>query len=375
MPVRFSSRLRTRRGSLVGIAPQFVALGSGSASNPVFTGPLVSALQQFEATGVGSFNSGSVDGNDGLIVSNYASYDPDAAQVISLDVNSTIPNWGTYGGGNITYANESWWNGTAPVAKMFPPTIADAGSGFGSIDFWKNASKVVRQMNIRWEYQLSSAFCANSVNHPKFIIVRSYANFNTGDQPSYRPMMFLENMQESGNPTIDIDDTLFLCVAQNTFRMFSSTNIVPGPTTADIVDGGPTGPATYCSMRQPFYHAATSGADGVGNPILPVSEIVCLEMRINTQATTDEPNGVVAFRLYRRNGQTFERGIAWTYHPGYPMETYIADIDMFGGGYFNGANPSDPNLWSKMGRRITLGFNYQPLVGRAWIGPPTGFVT
>ncbi len=50
--------------------------------------------------------SGSVDGNDGLVVSDFANFDPDAAQIISLDVNSTLTQKNSTGA-SVSIADES----------------------------------------------------------------------------------------------------------------------------------------------------------------------------------------------------------------------------------------------------------------------------
>lgn len=328
-------------------------------------------LGTYSATATATTATGS-DGNDGLVVSNYAAYDPDAASIISLDINNTIPNWGSNGGASMSFANESWWNGTAPVCTLRPPTINDQNSGFGAIPFWKNGTKIVRQLNVRWEWHCSPIFCQNVRNYPKFIILRAYPELNgsTSTTPT-RPMLQMENFIESGT-AIDLQDTVAMSITQDTFRMFSSTNITPAPTRAQ--DNG-SDPTTAPATRQPVYFSATAGVDGAGNPILATTEIVTIEMRINVMPTSDEPNGVNAFRISRRNGQVFERACAWTWAPSKTVGThYIADLDSMGGGYYNNANANDPNLWTKMGRRLTLGFNLQPTVGRYWMGPAQGFV-
>lgn len=312
-------------------------------------------------------------GNDGLVVSDYANYDPDAAQIISLDVNNTIPNWGTAGGASITFANESWWNGTEPVATMFPPTTGDQASGFGSIPFWKSATKAVRQLNFRIEFRASDAFCADTTEMPKFFIFRSARTLNISAPVDDRPMSFWIH----GNYDASLAaNTICLCPAIGTLRMHSSTNIVPAANYQDRIDSGNTDPGTSQTMAQPFYIRATSGTDGSGNPILAASEIICIEYRINVMATADEPDGVVGYRVYRRNGAVYERCCAWNWDQNYLVDTnYIYDIDTMGGGYFNLANSGAADIWTKIGRRMTMAFNLQPTVGRSWIGPPTGFVT
>ena len=337
-------------GTLLSSAPDFICVGTGATAAP---------------------GGGGGDANDGLILTNYASYDPDAAEFISLDVHSSIPNWGTNGGSNIVIQNEPWWNGVAPVATIYPPTTGDRACGFGAFPFWKGASKSVKQINFRIEYLVSDLFCGNSINHPKFFIFRCANSLDVMSPLGYRPMLFLENMLEGYN----IDNTIALAPAIGTVRMYTSTNVVPAVTFAEREASGNNNPGTFATVPCPFYHRATAGADGAGNPILVASEIVCLEIRINVNATADEPNGVVGYRVYRRNGQIFERCCAITWDENYPVGSlFIADIDTFGGGYFNGANAANAGLYTKIGRRISVATNYQPTVGRAWKGPPELFV-
>lgn len=325
----------------------------------------------------GGGGGGQGDGNDGLIVSNYASFDPDANSIISFDINSTLPNWANSGGAIMRFNTaETWWSGTTNVVTMHPPTTSDQGSGLGEFILWKNATKAIRQLNFRFEWYCSNNYCLNSTTYPKFVLTKTHTEFQSiPTLPADRPMFFLENMTESGNGSVDIADTIQFAPAQGTLRMYSRNNITPAVTSAQWVDGGPTGPATYCSMPQPFYVRATSGTDGYGNPIIAASEIICIEMRVNVMATTDEPNGVIGMRVYRRSGAVYERCCAWTWDGAKTVDTnYFRDIEQFGGGYYNVGQASSPDLWTKVGRRCTIGMNLSPTVGRYWMGPPEGFV-
>lgn len=322
-----------------------------------------------------SVSAGGGGDNDGLIVTDYANYDPDDAQIISLDINSTIPNWGTNGGANITFANETWWSGASvPVATLFPPTSSDQASGFGAIDFWKSGTKAVRQLNFRIEFRVSDLFCDDGSNYPKFFIFRCASTLNPAASLNYRPMIFIAH----GNQDADLGapDAICFSPAIGTLRMYSSTNIVPAPNAADRIASGDTDPGTFAIMNQPFYVAASAGTANGSKPILDADEYLCMEIRLQMMSTTDEPDGFVGFRVTRQNGSVYERGCSITWDDSYPVDTlYIADIDNMGGGYYNLANSGSASLWMKNGRRFTMGFNVQPTVGRAWIGPPTGFVT
>lgn len=328
------------------------------------------------STASATTTTSSTGDNDGLIVTNFSSFDPDAAQIISVDINSTIPT-ALSTGASVSVATEAWWNGTTGVATIRPPTIADGYAGFNGINLWKSATKTIRQLNMRWEWRASDAFCANAASMPKWLILRCYRALNTGATID-RPMLYINHMNDGGtSASLHIADSLVVGPAQGTVRMFSSANNSPALPYTSINDSTL---ATYPAMRQPFYVRATSGTDGAGNPIVDNDEHLCFELRVQAMSTTDEPEGVVGFRMTRRNGQTVERCCPFTWWPtgagGGPLinTSFIGDIDVIGGGYFNVANSGDPNIWNKIGRRMTFGFNLSPTVGRAWMGPPTGFV-
>lgn len=379
MALRFTSRTKPRRGNVTASVPGLLAVGSGSAGNPTFSGIITADTPGMVALGSGSFTGGSSgEGNDGLVVTNYATYDPDNAIIQSLDVNSTLPNWGSAGGSSIAFNSGAWWNGTTGVARMRPPTVESA-SGLGDFQVWKNATKAVRQLNLRFEWRPSALYCSQ-LGLPKFLLIRSYRQLQTVPTvPVVRPMFYLCQTNESGSGNhdgpFDIQNAIHLVPAQGTNRCYMDYNMVPAPTGAQWQPG--ITPTTYQNMRCPFYYRATSGVDSGGNPILEANEIVCIEARFQAMETSGEPNGIIGFRVTRRNGQVFERCCGWTWDDnGISVnEAYIETIEQFGGGYYNVGDPSNPAVYTEVGRRITIATNYQPTVGRAWIGPPEGFVT
>lgn len=331
------------------------------------------------STASATTQSGSGDANDGLIVTNFSSYDPDAAQTISVDINSTVPT-AISGGGTVSVANEAWWNGTTGVATIRPPTTGNAYAGFNGINFWKSATKVVRQVNIRWEWRASDLYCTDSTQMPKWLILNTYRALNVNAQVD-RPMLYINHMNDGGtNPSLHVANSVVFSPAQGTVRYFSATNITPAPSSYSGRSDSTYN--TYPAMRQPIYVRATAGTDGAGNPIIDADEYLCAEMRVNVMSTTDEPGGTIGVRLTRRNGLWVERVCAFRWwdtenDPGGQPNVntnYIGFVDVMGGGYFNNANSGDTNIWNKLGRRMTFSTNYQPTVGRAWIGPPEGFV-
>jgi hypothetical protein len=308
--------------------------------------------------------------NDGLVITNYADYDPDDAPLISIDLNNTVPNWGTTGGAQVSYRTGSWWNSSnVPLIDFFPPTI-EQSSGLGELFLWKNATKAVRQLNIRFEWQPTAAFCSNSTSLPKFIIVNTSRSLVSTNNAVDRPMLYLGHAIE-GDTQFQIPDVLTLCPAQGTTRCFSASDPSPAHTAYNFPD-----PVSFMNQPQPMYWRATAGSDSAGNPIIPASEVVVVEMRVNVMATTDEPNGFIGYRVYRRNGQFFGRGCAWIWGDAdeQPNQAYIMSIQQMGGGYYNIGQPHNANIKTTMGRRLTLGTNLSPSLGRYWVGPPTGFV-
>jgi hypothetical protein len=316
------------------------------------------------------------DDNDGLVVTNFANFDPDDASIISIDINSTVPTRST-NGAIVTAATESWWNGNTGVITMRPPTGGDSYSGIGQINFWKNATKAIRQFNMRWEVKFSDLHLLNGAQLPKLMILVCHDALDVFSEYD-RPMLFTEHAHLADNASNNVQDALVMCPSQGTVRCFSSTNITPAATQQNLANEQVY---SYYNVPMPFYLRATAGTGPGGNPIVDADEILCVEVRINTQATTGESQGVIAYRVTRRNGHVSERACAWTYWDpvaaGDPVinRNFISYLDVMGGGYYNNAQATNVNLWTKMGRRMTFGFNLNPTVGRHFIGPPTGFVT
>lgn len=341
---------------------------SGTASTTVNTTVDCNGVSDVFSSTTAAGGGGS--GNDGFIVTNGSTYNATTAQIQSIDINSNLPV-ALSSGASVNYATESWWNGTTTVGTFTPPTGNDAYAGFSNISFWNNATNVVRQVNVRWEFKLSDADLLNSAALPKWLIIDTYRELSTGETVlKDRPMLYLAHMTEADNAGNRIDNALTAVPAQGTVRCFLSSNVTPAPT-AD--SGNCTG---YQNQRQQWQVRATAGTDGSGNPIVDNDEYMVVEMRVNVMGTTDEPNGVIAMRIYRQNGTVFERATAWTNTPNDQGErplintNYIARIDVGGGGYYNLGSTGQA---VKIGRRLTLATNYQPTTGRAWLGPPEGF--
>lgn len=329
----------------------------------------------------------STSGNDGFIVTDGRTYNSATAQVQSIDVNSVMPTR-ISGNASVTYATETWWNGTATVGTFKPATnISDTYCGFGGFGTWNNATRVVRQINVRWEFKLSDQHLIAPLGPPggpgggtalpKWLIINTRRELTTNDAAlSDRPMLFLARMNEADSNSNQVANALTSVVAQDTVRCFAATNQVPAPNYDASGTTGYQNQLVQCIR-------ATGGTTTNGQPIVDNDEYMCVEVRVNVMGTSDEPNGVIAHRIYRRSSTAavFERATAWTNTPNESGErpiintNYIEGIDVGGGGYYNDPSPAgDTQKWTKIGRRITIATNYQPTLGRAWLGPPEGFV-
>jgi hypothetical protein len=337
------------------------------------------AVRARSATGIFDSSPPVTDDNDGLIITDYANYDPDAADFMSLDVNSTLPNMNGFNGGIVTFEQRQWWNGSnVNVCKMRPPTTGESRSGLGGLlTGWplsKGGTKSVRQLNFRIEALFSDLFVTEASQYPKYFIFLLKDQLSPGaPNVNKRPMFFIAHGNQDSN--LGVPDSIVFSPAAGTLRMYSSTDIIPAADANDRIASGDTNPGTFATMHQPLYIRATAGSDSQGNPIIPTSEIICFEVRLQMMSTVDEPGGLIGFRIYRRNGQIITRCASMLWDDTYTPNTFFIDgIDSFGGGYYNNGQPTDPNKWSMVGRRISIAFNYMPTVGRAWKGPPTGFV-
>jgi hypothetical protein len=56
-----------------------------------------------------------------------------------------------------------------------------------------------------------------------------------------------------------------------------------------------------------------------GRPLIEFNEVVTFEVRLISKSTTAYPRGLIAYRLYRENGETYEQGIPWNLDTNVPL--------------------------------------------------------
>ena len=102
MAFRYVSRPRTRSGILLASMPSLSALGTGSASNPVFSGSLIASLaSSFTATASGIFVPPDVGGGSTIVPTHYVEVDAGGSGIGTISNPFTLaqacalaqPNW------------------------------------------------------------------------------------------------------------------------------------------------------------------------------------------------------------------------------------------------------------------------------------------
>jgi hypothetical protein len=364
-------------------APRNDGTGAGGAGDPTGSGG-ASGQAGVGGGGVGGASSSAGGGSQGSgggtggaggafdgigVISAYAARDLEANPITSFDVaNNDMPHWGTTGGSSVTHETGTWWDG-GDSYRLHPPTTQQS-SGIGSIDnLWKNGTFEIKKFNFRFEFQAGPNYYSTVSGFPKWVIVHAgpLEPFQGPRSPT-RPMLYMAMATEADNPA---NHTNGMCIApaQGTSRCFSEHT---------HSEAGDPGTSYYQNQPQPVYFYDSPGTGVGGGPIVAASEIVTVEMRMQSWSTDQYPNGVIGWRVYRRNGEVYERSCAWNWEAGHPLDhCFFAEIQQFGGGYYNIGSPYHADRYTRVGGLITLAANLPDNSGLdsdGWLGPRAGFL-
>lgn len=307
----------------------------------------------------GEGGGGTSTGCGEAVVGGYAALNLADHPVYSIDMAlQDYPLWAAQGSGEVTEHEVGiWWDG-GDALRTHPPTVEQLGSGIGALsNLWRDATLEIRELNFRFEFQMGPEYCSRTNgNLPKFVIAHSTTSLNPSADAVARPMLYWREIDTADNPKFNRPNTLGICPAQGTWQSWSET---------EYSEDGTAWPMQF----QPVYWADAADTFG-GAPVLDATEIVTIEMRMIAIATAEYPRGLIAVRVYRRNGDVFERGMPWDRDENHPVGiSYIQEIQMFGGGYYNNANAFHENNYTRIGGHITLARNCG-----GWLGPRAGFV-
>ncbi|MBX3190618.1 MAG: hypothetical protein KF819_26695 [Labilithrix sp.] len=326
--------------------------GGGSSAGPGSDG----GSGAFDAEAGAKLDAG---GPQSGFIGSYANLNLQAHAIYSIDMAlMDYPQWTFAPDSGETRVHEvgTWWDG-GDALRMHPPTVSERGSGIGAItNLWRNATFAIRELNFRFEWQAGPEYCSRSQLTPKFVIAHSSPALDIGSPVRNRPMLYLPQVNEADNATLNRANTLTIVPAQGTVRSFS-------------LDPYSENGTYYGNQVQPFYFANTDGTFN-GRPVIGANQVITFEMRMLAIGTAAHPRGLIAVRTYLRNGAVYERGCPWDWDAAATLNTsYLNEIQMFGGGYFNVGNPAHPNNYTRVGGLITLAANHG-----GWLGPRPGFV-
>lgn len=272
-----------------------------------------------------------------------------------------MPGHGTY-----QRVQSGWYDGGA-YCRMTPPTIDGPALGIALYGLWRGASVIMQDFNLRFEWRGGPGL-GSRWRGSKFIIVHSRRQLDGEGGANDRPIMMSNNVNGMDNVSIRRPNTYSMAPSQGTTQGWG-----PGPY-GDTRQ--PAGNLDYWPWsRQPFY-ITDSGDTGryLDSPLIAGGEIVTVEMRCISVPFVDpvmgpRPRGLIAYRVYRRNGEVSESGIPWNWDAPVPLGAYLSEVQLLGCGQYNDAVPSHPDVWMDVGGVITVarGLN-------GWLGPRRSFL-
>jgi hypothetical protein len=263
------------------------------------------------------------------------------------------------GTGTNTHHATGWWDNSA-YTRIVPPTEDGLERGVAVRGLDPDATLGIQVFNLRFEWRGGPQTASAVGEGPKFLIAHSRRTLTVGD-PDDRPMLYLTTMMTADMNVFNRPDTLVVGPAQGTTKGWSD----------DVY--ADSSPPLYFAPNgvQPFY-LGNAGDSGTfqNNPLIDITEIITFELRLITISTAEYPRGLIAYRVYRRNGDVFERGIPWNWDTNAPLGGYITEMQEFGCGQWNTRAAPGPDVYFDVGGYVTVARDYP-----GWLGPRAGFVT
>jgi hypothetical protein len=291
-------------------------------------------------------------------VGSYANLNLATYPVYSIDMG--VADYATYRSpgneadtGTSTHHASGWPLGGGAFSRITPPIVNDRGRGILLANLWRDVTLGIQDFNLRWEWRSSSDLASMAGTGPKFLI--GHCRDSLADSGAdRRPMLFLTPMNEQAANNYSRDNSLAMAPGQGTTQGWG------------VVDYGDASPPVHFHSDESYqqFYLTNSGDSGTfqGRPLIELGEVVTFELRLITIATTAYPRGLIAFRMYRENGQVFERGIPWNWDANVPLGCYLKEIEEFGAGYWNFVPGG--NYFLDVGGYITVARNFGGWLGR-----------
>lgn len=273
---------------------------------------------------------------------------------------------GIAGSGNSTHVASAWPLGGTGYCRINPPTTSGFERGIYVGNLWRNASLAIQELNYRFEWRVSPNFFAYNGDGSKFSITHVRRTLTLGS-PDDRPVIFLQKCNQHGGQYDRANTAVFgpacTTVAGYCPNEYGDTYVESGGT----VDYYLTCPWTY--------YMVNSGDSGTfqGAPKIQAGEVITIEHRLVSKAIAGYPRGLLAIRVYRENGDFFQKGIPWNWDTNIPLNGYMYEIQQFGMGQWNTA-PGANAEYADVGGIITIARDLstlRPDLG-GWLGRRAG---
>lgn len=289
-------------------------------------------------------------------IGSYADLDLSIHPVYSVDM--ALGDYDTFASlpapesGTSTHHASGWPLGGGAFSRMTPPIVDNLGRGISLGNLWRDATLVIQDLNVRWEWRGSDALASIGSTGPKFLIAHARTELVDGNSDS-RPMLFLTRVHGNASTAYSRLNTLAMAPAQGTVAAYS-----------DLVYAETVPPLAYSMLGYQQWYFTNAGDTGTfgGRPLVECNEVVTFELRMISASTPQYPRGLIAVRMYRENGETYERGIPWNYDTNVPLGQYLKSIEEFGCGYWNGAPGGSHHM--DVGGYITVARNFGGWLGR-----------
>ncbi len=313
--------------------------------------------------------TGGTDPGSGNVgqVGTYAAMNLDTYPMYSIDMGLNdyaihANSGGGAGTGTSTHVASAWPLGGTGYCRLTPPTTAGFERGVAVNDIWRNATLNIQEFNYRFEWRASPNFFAYNGDGSKFCLTHTRRTLTPGSADD-RPVIFLQKCNQHGG-ALDRANTCVFGPAGETVAGYCPD--VYGDTW--VGSGGTVD--FYLTCVYPYY-LTNSGDSGTfnGSPKIQAGEVLTIEHRIVTKAITGYPRGLMAYRVYRENGDYFERGIPWDWDSSVPMNCFFQELQQIGCGQWNTA-PGANAEWCDVGGYITMARDLsvlQPGLG-GWLG-------
>jgi len=349
-----------RRGALLATAPNLLALGSGSASNPQFTGSLSADTQGLTASGAGSFSGSSGSWAD--VIASYSAAPAHfavAGRVVGLDINGS--DYGlrldSVNNASATYFATGAYDGTSFI-RLRPPSSSIGNSNqtycgiANGLEIWNHGAIDVAQCNVGFCMRFGARYTDLTLGSKitGFLMSPSLGGGIPGGSSRAAVFDNFYNPVSLGGTQVRIP-----CVTSTTVQSYHQ------PTSGTHPDEGPDADKLFF---------ATTTTNHANNPPLIGQEWIYWEQETDVRQDRGNPFGRNRLDVWARDGYLGYLEIPINHDPNWNFANrYIAYFEYLGG-LFNAPGVANADNYFDLSH-VRFSAN-RPKDAR--LGPPPGFL-